>query len=589
MPIPPPPSSTRSLNNRQSLVGSFRWVALVVCLALACTSGCSDNGTEGLSCPLLAPGVISPADVGKSLKPFDGAAAASGTVASGRFAFHSVWVPEGTEVSATVSITNARALVMGYGARDLQGGIPGCNELRLAESDGVAAVVTFDARGEGKGGEYVVVLGLRPGDRSPDEPPLEYSVTAACTNGCEGAASVCPTLSELGCPSVRCDGELKRDSLGCPTCDCDAGALCSSGATAGPWRTCIQPGCSCPEPVAGTAVCGSNGNTYPDACHALCAGASVARTSSCEDVCPGVTQCETPCLGIRALDVDGCPTCGCAPVLPAAPSDCSCEPVDEPVCGGDGVTYRSRCEARCAGTTILYAAACVDGCTKPPENCVLDCDWGLVLSESQEVCLQCACGSPPPASCTTSGEPICATFAALATSTSVGSECLAQALGATGAVWGSCGISCASDADCTTTPPSRCILQGELQGRCVVESASQACNCSGLVQPVCGSDGADYINPCFAACSGVAVAHGGGCCQAPPTCAAAEVPVLDKFGCPTGSCGEPRPIASICRTAPPQVPGCSVGGGTEGLTVCQAHAAGVSTTRQFCAPAGGAP
>ena len=70
--------------------------------------------------------------------------------------------------------------------------------------------------------------------------------------------------------------------------------------------------------------------------------------ATCASVlCPDGTTCElrAPC--------DGCPaepTC--------LEATCDCEPVDAPVCGEDGATYGSACEANCAGAAVASEGPC---------------------------------------------------------------------------------------------------------------------------------------------------------------------------------------------------------------------------------------
>jgi|GEM_PF-1417634 len=549
--------------------------------------GCGSEATDGVVCPPLAPGALAQAAVGGSLDPLGNATSASGSFATGELTFHAVWVPQGARFTATVSTPDAPALAMAYGPRNLQGGVAGCTALSIAESDGTSAAVSLDARAEGAGGEYLVMVGLAPGERQLGDPPVSYSISIRCIEGCDTAAP-CATLTELGCPTIRCDGELLTDDDGCPSCTCDSGALCDSGYSPGPGQSCVSPGCFCPEPTDpdAEAVCGADGETHASACHALCAGVAVLKNNACETACPSVVQCESPCYGLRAVDSGGCPSCECAPSIPAAPVDCAaCSTASEPVCGTDGVTYPSRCHARCAGVKLLYASECHPTCLAAPGSCNLDCEWGYVLGESPEACLQCACENPPSAVCVTRGEPVCVDMPAFDARVTVGSACLALHIGATDGVWGSCGQPCSSDADCSGAAPSRCVVGGVMEGRCVVATEGQTCGCAGLIDPVCGADGVDYDNACFAACAGVSVAHRGSCCEesAAELCPDdAEVAELDTRGCATGACVAPRVAEDLCRSEPPQVDSCAPDGAQLTQTACEAHMLGVEAANAWC-------
>ena len=263
----------------------------------------------------------------------------------------------------------------------------------------------------------------------------------------------------------------------------------------------------------------------------VCAQVAVAVDGPCAISCSHIAPCNTPCPGPRRLDAHGCPTCDCLADFATEAASCrACPPDGEPVCGSDGVTYTGRCAARCAGAKLLYAAACLPDCRHPPVGCDLDCAWGLAAAPAgAESCLACECAAPPPVGCVVWDAPVCADLPSLGPST-IGSACLALHLGATDGQWGPCGVLCDADSDCPDG--ARCAVTGFMAGRCLSEQP--ACNCSAVVAPVCGADGATWTNACELACAEVALAHSGPCCEPRPACPEDARTILDSRGCPAG-------------------------------------------------------
>ena len=108
----------------------------------------------------------------------------------------------------------------------------------------------------------------------------------------------------------------------------------------------IPSGCTGPwDPV-----CGCNSMTYYNAECAAAEGVNVDYPGSCScpdnAYCPAGSFCDKP---------DGyCSGWGMCQLQPDA-----CEPLVDPVCGCDNVTYENDCEAAMAGTVVQYTGPCM--------------------------------------------------------------------------------------------------------------------------------------------------------------------------------------------------------------------------------------
>ena len=204
----------------------------------------------------------------------------------------------------------------------------------------------------------------------------------------------------------------------------------------------------------------------------------------------------------------------------------ACPEIQTPVCGCDGRTYASACEAGRAGTGYLHEGSCEGG---PSPGCRVN---GAFYPEGST-------DIPAPDSCNTcrcdEGQLLCTTL-----------PCPAPRM-----CGGSAGQSCAASQFCAYEGWDCRLTNGAV---CKPRPVS----CAAIERPVCGCDGNTYSNSCEAARSGVGFQYEGKCGMPGDSCTingqtypdgATKIPSGDGCG---GTCTcEAGRLDCIWRLCPP--------------------------------------
>lgn len=302
-----------------------------------------------------------------------------------------------------------------------------------------------------------------------------------CEAGCAGVEVTSDGECREDCPAVRCDLTCRhgyvRDADGCETCECQS--ACDA-------CTAVQ------EPV-----CTRNGQTYTNQCLAECVGESIAYAGECRDECSDI-MCDLDCPNGYQRDGDGCFTCECV--------EPECVDTGGQVCGANGVTYSSECEAGEAGVRVVFEGACPPLCGGNA-----DCPSGYTCQSGIYRLPEC---DPADASCI-----------ALCVKQAQRCEPDDEAVG----VAAVCG------------PDETCSRDGQCRSDC---------DCSDVYYPVCGADGQTYDNACRARCADITTWRSGTCCDVSEVdrcelrCAAGFA--VDANGCGQCECATDVPVECAC-------------------------------------------
>jgi alpha-tubulin suppressor-like RCC1 family protein len=296
----------------------------------------------------------------------------------------------------------------------------------------------------------------------------------ACALGADGT---------IWCWGLNSEGELgSADAHE----SCYLSAVCSRTPVRVEWGTSLDGGLPTTEPPRDAAAdlpLGSDGG-LPCRLGSDCAslGGTFCQKDSCDPDAPGVCT-----------------------LIPGTRSSGYCQLEDDLVCGCDGKTYPYPCIAHAQAVNVASHGACPlpDGGAPCASNA--DCATGLYCKTPTCAAASGVCtGEPDFQACyaeldkTDGGVSVCGcdhvTYA---------SDCMAASYGTNVDFTGPCpplpSGPCTSLADCggdSYTALVFCMptICGQAAGQCTALPGA----CPGLVRPVCGCDGRQYTNSCFA-------------------------------------------------------------------------------------------
>jgi hypothetical protein len=202
----------------------------------------------------------------------------------------------------------------------------------------------------------------------------------------------------------------------------------------------------------------------------------------------------------------------CLPV----PASTDCGGFGDGVCGCDGRTYATPCEASMAGVRVSVLVPCgIDAHSNYTQGCENDrqcaphghCDLVEHVCTRDDPFVGCGSDSQCPA------RRVCCRITGTCYDPARAADCVVPPEGTT--------FPCQDDTDCWRADGSWWTFgMGSAMGSSFCDGpgcgpgggcVDSQVGCSGVFAPVCGCDGATYVNECEARRAGVRVAHEGDC------------------------------------------------------------------------------
>ncbi len=193
----------------------------------------------------------------------------------------------------------------------------------------------------------------------PEACTQQYEPVCGCdgqtySNACEAHAAGVSVESQGECPQTGgqdCGGWLGDTCASDEVCVYDSAAQCGRGDASG---TCQPKPQVCPQIY--DPVCGCDGHTYPNSCHALAAGVSVDHQGSCQ--APGSCASNSDCASDEYCSFTQAAQCGQTDSGTCTARTDVCPQLYDPVCGCDGHTYSNQCTAASFGVSVAQTGEC---------------------------------------------------------------------------------------------------------------------------------------------------------------------------------------------------------------------------------------
>eukprot|EP00899_Mesostigma_viride_P029515 jgi/Mesvir1/9749/Mv12211-RA.2 len=391
-------------------------------------------------------------------------------------------------------------------------------------------------------------------------PPMPNTEVCDCDGNTQGSICEAAQLGKGISSRCPCGAEVCKRCLA--NTDCGAGEYCRTETCGAPGQCVPLETGECPQTVIATPMCGCDLVEYPSLCEMARRGVNLLYEGRCSVRCMANADCQAEnevcskpfgkCGGIGTCR----PACDVSVLGEADPG--------ESVCGCDGVTYASACEA--SGSGKQGALAYLGECRKCDSNA--DCG-----GEDAFFCKKAACGEPGVCSVRPLQE-TCPVYLGLVNGRNSSDgiwynpvcgcdgrkypdECSANAAGTNLFAEGQCpnpnGV-CTQDSDCAYEGQFCYRAPGQCSGRGICRSRSTIDCRSVLATPVCTCDGRT-VPSCEAAVNGWNIAYEGECqvCQGNDDCFGNYIPHI-------GVDGQPATVPVLSRYCSKNVGDCASAG-----------------------------